>query len=743
MMMVVVADTIGKQEAFDWGCGWVAIRAVAWSPFDEHLFATTGNRDATVEQPFKSLTVSFERHSVLGTADAVSLNTRAFCERDAALHRLRLSSNTPGDYPCYLAAGGHAGLVILLELQEAFDTLVSTFFLPPSKKIGRPKKMFATVGGHHSPKTGSNKQTEIPVPATSAGRKIRTLGSYAKAKGMHTALSKYKKASGKGKVKAKLQKQKKSFIQEDGEVEVEDSIEDEEEPEYVEDDEEDEESDVSVLIEDSSDDDRVSVSTDEVEEEETPATTSNPEEARLMKEYQLDLSEEDAYLLALQMSEFDDGPPASASEVNKDTPSSVRNPQEPQTRVVAQQSANGNIKAKPKAKAKSKTTAKAKVAVKTKVTTKASKRRSRPSSSTAKKTNEVGVTDADPGAEESPKANAGDKQASGEVECKESTPALVEKAAIPLTTTAVTASPKKTKLKQPKKAPTRKPSPKTKRESPMLLEAINQAMAWQAFEYQLGMSEEDALKEALRLSEIGDTTRSSRSNQPVLSEPVSAALPTPTQPKQTPVTPRTKGASQKKQKKVKDLKEPEAKSDAVSTEERSRPQTPRRLEFSPLNGSEGGDHVEVPPANIDSEPAAVSPAAPAVETSASAPAIAPSPKKPSPKKSPALQAAKPTSEKQNKTAKSPTSATQTPKKKPAERKQPASASAAVPATPQGKKPIKRARSTGAKPAGPQPKKRKKTATPRGGRQHSGASNDAVMSEEDALLLALKMSEIEY
>ena len=41
--MFSVADTIGKQEALDWGCGWVAVRAVAWSPFDEHIFATTGN----------------------------------------------------------------------------------------------------------------------------------------------------------------------------------------------------------------------------------------------------------------------------------------------------------------------------------------------------------------------------------------------------------------------------------------------------------------------------------------------------------------------------------------------------------------------------------------------------------------------------------------------------------------------------------------------------------------------------
>ncbi|EGZ22532.1 hypothetical protein PHYSODRAFT_464205, partial [Phytophthora sojae] len=289
------ADTIGKQEAFDWGCGWVAIRAVVWSPFDEHLFATTGNdsvfkvwdireprvcvrshrirstwglalqwmdqtsiqisgdqgsvymydiltgsyqklhfhpqidspvwdlqfarrgavpllvssctsgsiraapakklyrapqncveicrlsgeKDASVEKPLKSLTVSFEKQSVLGSADSGSLNTREFCERDAALHRLRLSSSTPGDYPCYLAAAGHAGLVILLEMQEVLDTLISTFFMPPAKKIGRPKKAFTAVA-----------------------RKSRTIGSFAKAKGMHTALSKYKKKSlGKGKGK--------------------------------------------------------------------------------------------------------------------------------------------------------------------------------------------------------------------------------------------------------------------------------------------------------------------------------------------------------------------------------------------------------------------------------------------------------------------------------------------------------------------------------------------------------------
>lgn len=40
---LLLVDTVGKQEAFDWGWGWVAVRSVAWSPFDEFIFATTGN----------------------------------------------------------------------------------------------------------------------------------------------------------------------------------------------------------------------------------------------------------------------------------------------------------------------------------------------------------------------------------------------------------------------------------------------------------------------------------------------------------------------------------------------------------------------------------------------------------------------------------------------------------------------------------------------------------------------------
>ncbi|KAF1783827.1 WD40 repeat, conserved site [Phytophthora cactorum] len=106
---------------------------------------------------------------------------------------------------------------------------------------------------------------------------------------------------------------KKSFIQEDGEVEVDESVEEEEEPEFEDEDEEEDESDLSLVMGDSSDDDRISVSDNAVEEEEATAI-ENPEEARLMKEYQLDLSEEDAILLAIQMSVEDKQPaPANAA----------------------------------------------------------------------------------------------------------------------------------------------------------------------------------------------------------------------------------------------------------------------------------------------------------------------------------------------------------------------------------------------------------------------------------------------
>ncbi|CEG36821.1 3-methyladenine DNA glycosidase [Plasmopara halstedii] len=413
------ADTIGKQEAFDWGCGWVAIRAVSWSPFDEHLFATTGNdsvfkvwdvreprvclrshrirstwglalqwmdqtsiqisgdqgsvyaydilsgsyqklhfhpqidspvwdlqfarrnatpllisactsgsiraapakrqyrvphncveicrlsgeKDSNIEKPFKTLRVSFDKTSVLGSADSVSQNTREFCERDASLHRLRISSVTPGDVPCLLAAGGHAGLVILFEIQEVLDTLSSSFYTPTIRRTGQSRKKMISAAEN---KNAKKNLSGAPATVEDVERKTKTLGSLLKAEEMPTAMSKYKKKShgiSKGIARRHANAKKKSFIQDDEDVEVKNDIIDEDGPDFEEIDEDDDESDMSLVIEDNSDDDRVSISDGIIEEEHEEA--NGPEDAeqnRLIREYQLDLSEEDALLLAIQMS---------------------------------------------------------------------------------------------------------------------------------------------------------------------------------------------------------------------------------------------------------------------------------------------------------------------------------------------------------------------------------------------------------------------------------------------------------
>ncbi|ETV77562.1 hypothetical protein, variant [Aphanomyces astaci] len=38
-----VADSTSKQPRHHWGCGWVAVREIAWSAHDPHLFCTMGN----------------------------------------------------------------------------------------------------------------------------------------------------------------------------------------------------------------------------------------------------------------------------------------------------------------------------------------------------------------------------------------------------------------------------------------------------------------------------------------------------------------------------------------------------------------------------------------------------------------------------------------------------------------------------------------------------------------------------
>ncbi len=37
------ADAVSKQPRFGWGHGWIAVRAVIWSPFDPYLVASVSN----------------------------------------------------------------------------------------------------------------------------------------------------------------------------------------------------------------------------------------------------------------------------------------------------------------------------------------------------------------------------------------------------------------------------------------------------------------------------------------------------------------------------------------------------------------------------------------------------------------------------------------------------------------------------------------------------------------------------
>ncbi|TYZ69210.1 hypothetical protein PybrP1_011921 [[Pythium] brassicae (nom. inval.)] len=414
-------DTVGKQEAFEWGWGWVAVRAVSWSPFDEFIFATTGNiwdireprlcirshrirstwglslqwmdqtsiqisgdqgmifmydilsgsyqklyyhpqtdspvwniefarrdgdvpllasccasgslrvapakrlfratqhsvelfrlsgeRDAGVNKPYKLLTASFDRKIV---AEPPSPPTREFCERDAALHRLRVSASAAGASPCFVASGGHAGLVVVLELQEALGNILRDHFLPASRKLGRPRKAEDPWGSASKAKGKPKK----PAVAAAAGGKKAAAASVklVKSKKMRNALTKYKTAPGAAK------KGRKPRAGSTGGFIVSDAVEgpssqlEVSEGEYVDDGEEEEEeedesiSSLSLVTgEDVSEDDRGAISSDDVEDE--PVARENPERARMMAEYQMDLPEEDAIMLAIQMSEMEQPQP--------------------------------------------------------------------------------------------------------------------------------------------------------------------------------------------------------------------------------------------------------------------------------------------------------------------------------------------------------------------------------------------------------------------------------------------------
>ena len=735
----------------------------------------SGEKDSSTEKPFKSLTVSFVRHTVLSTADSMGQSTREFCERDAALHRLRLSSSTAGDYPCFLAAGGHAGLVILFELQEVLDTLVTTFFLP-AKKINRSKKIFASTGSHHAAKKEEDMAAgDETKGSTGFGRKTRTLGSFAKARGLHAALGKCKKKpltyNGKGKAKARSRAKvpkKKSFINEDDEVEANELDQEEEEPEFKEEDEGDDGSELSLIMGDSSDDDRISVSDDDdaAEDVETSTTNEDPEDARLMKEYQLDLTEEDAYLLALQMSRADAASAGAVPETSGGTtaaPTSLTSnagegfPVHPLGQKELQQStASAKVAGTAKAKAKpSKTADKTTAGTKVKPVPKSGKgkKRVRPASFTletmAESSAAKDASDAHLAANKNSEVRLDGDQVG--IASSPSASALTAESQTPVTTgvkSSVALAKPSTKRKPPPKALARSKVTKMKSKKPRRSDATDQARALQVFEYQMGVCEKDALKEAIRLSVLEDKHRSLHAEQlaPHLPpEVASGAVPTPIQSKVTPATPRAKKFSQKQQKKVKELNDnvESAGKDADEDMQHQRPQTPRRLQFSPLDDSKSKNRADIVAATMD-QGASVAVSGSSQVDAASATV---SPKKPSTTgSSSAVKSASVESLEQKPSAKSSQDDMKTPKKKQGDTKQAGSASAAVSTILAGKVSARRSKkSTGARIAGSSGKKCKKTPTVSRSRRRSNnaaAQSDFIL-EGDALLLALKMSEIEY
>lgn len=71
----MAADTITKLDTSDWGSGWVALRDVAWSPYDPYIFATTGNVGGMQAFTAHHLTKSLVRTPVSKFGTSVKLES--------------------------------------------------------------------------------------------------------------------------------------------------------------------------------------------------------------------------------------------------------------------------------------------------------------------------------------------------------------------------------------------------------------------------------------------------------------------------------------------------------------------------------------------------------------------------------------------------------------------------------------------------------------------------------------------
>lgn len=435
------------------------------------LFRLSGERDTDVNKPYKLLTASFDRKIV---AEPPSPPTREFCERDAALHRLRVSTSAVGASPCFIAAGGHAGLVVVLELQEALDNILRDHFLPASRKLGRPRK---ASDPWSSASKAKGKPLKTTVGTTAGSKKAAAAGGkLVKSKKMRNALTKYKTAPGALKTgrRPRAGSISAGFIVGDADgdaVEASSHRLDVSEGEYVDDGEEEEEEDESIssrsLVagDDMSEDDRGTISSDAVEEETTVAHET-PERARMMAEYQMDLPEEDAIMLAIQMSEMEQQQPSPAPNATT----------------------KGTGTAKAKAKPAGSTTATSSADKKSKSAEKSKRKQASPIVAQKKL----------------PKA----KLAGGEATIPSTAPVAKKATKIGTGASGVSAAspsakPVKSgrKAPQPKKAAGKASGGKGSKPTPKYDGYMDQVATLQIIQFQNGMTEEDALQEALRLSE--------------------------------------------------------------------------------------------------------------------------------------------------------------------------------------------------------------------------------------------------
>lgn len=174
--------------------------------------------------------------------------------------------------------------------------------------MGRPKAV--PMGGHNTGlKSKSNEQTK--------GRRGITLSRFADVK---KATSKAKPKKPKRIVATVEYVSEFPRILDDDVEEQGGEVEEEEEAEFDHDGEESEsEGSIDLNDDDNSDDEMISLSDDD-EDMEGPHSEHqlNAEEIRMMSEYQLDLSEEDAILLAIQMSEADRDHPIDLTRLRDD-----------------------------------------------------------------------------------------------------------------------------------------------------------------------------------------------------------------------------------------------------------------------------------------------------------------------------------------------------------------------------------------------------------------------------------------